>query len=70
MDTMENTSDINEEAIMPSNIPNVAYIRPVKNGGAILYAVCVEGKELALFDSEEAAYYTARQHELEARLVH
>ncbi len=51
--------------------PPVAYVRPVSNGRGIGYAVCsADGTQLALFASRDAAYFAAKQHDLEPVLIH
>lgn len=43
----------------------LTYIRPVDMGESIGYAVCTEdGAQLAIFASQEAAFFSARQHNL------
>ncbi len=49
----------------------LTYIRPVDLGEEMGYAVCTEdGIQLAVFGSEEAAYFSARQHNLTPVSVH
>lgn len=49
----------------------LAYVRPNKRGENAGFAVCAaDGTQLAIFASEEAAIYAARQHDLEAVLIH
>lgn len=49
----------------------VAYVRPVITEKGKSYAVCAaDGTQLALFDSEEAAFFSAKQHDLEPVLIH
>jgi len=49
----------------------VAYVRPIKTDKGMSYAVCTaDGTQLALFASEEAAWFAAKQHELEPVLLH
>ncbi len=73
---MNNTSGSNKllynEAIssLMGALP-VAYIRPTRSGNATVYAVCTaDGTELATFNSQEAAIFAARQHDLEPMLMH
>lgn len=54
-----------------ADVGNIAYIRPVAQGkgtGYVLFAA--DGTELATFPSRDAAYFTARQHDLEPVSVH
>ena len=47
------------------------YIKPIAFGEGQAYAVCTEdGVELAVFGTPEAAYYSARQHNLTPVSVH
>lgn len=49
----------------------VAYVRPVITDKGKSYAVCAaDGTQLALFDSEDAAFFSAKQHDLEPVLIH
>jgi len=49
----------------------IAYVRPVKTDKGLNYAVCTsDGMQLALFATEEAAYFAAKQHDLEPVLLH
>lgn len=52
-------------------IAHMAYIRPIKTPGKTGYAVCAaDGTELAVFESEDEAYFTARQHNLQPVSIH
>ena len=49
----------------------VAYIRPTLSGNAMTYAVCTaDGTQLATFNTKEAAFLAARQHDLEPMHTH
>lgn len=49
----------------------VAYVRPIKTNTGMNYAVCTsDGTQLALFATEEAAWFAAKQHDLEPVLLH
>ena len=49
----------------------VAYIRPIDAATGKAYAVCAaDGTELAVFDCMVTAQFTARQHNLEATVLH
>ena len=53
------------------NSSTLAYVRPVITENGKSYAVCsADGTQLALFATEEAAYFTAKQHDLEPVLIH
>jgi len=62
------TSDV--QTILLSSLP-VAYVRPVITTKGKNYAVCAaDGTQLALFATEDAAWYAAKQHDLEPVLLH
>lgn len=49
----------------------IAYVRPVITEHGRNYAVCTaDGTQLALFATQDAAYFAAKQHDLEPTLVH
>lgn len=49
----------------------LTYIRPIQMGESIGYAVCSEdGSQLAVFATPEAAFFSARQHNLIPMRVH
>ena len=49
----------------------VAYVRPVMTEKGKNYAVCTaDGTQLAIFPTQDAAYFAAKQHELEPVLIH
>jgi len=44
----------------------MAYIKPTLSDGMTVYAVyAADGTQLATFDTEDSAYYTARRNNLE-----
>lgn len=48
-----------------------AYIRPASTDKGQGYAVCAsDGTQLAVFATRDAAFFAAKQHELEPTLVH
>lgn len=52
-------------------LETMAYIKQVKDGAALSYAVfAADGTQLAIFESEEKAYYTAVKHNLEPSSIH
>lgn len=73
---LENTIRINENAMHHmeayAGAAFMTYIRPVMlEDNTLAYAVCSEdGSQLALFASEEAAYFSARQNNLSPVHVH
>ncbi|NBX03238.1 MAG: DUF1150 family protein [Alphaproteobacteria bacterium] len=61
----------NEGFAAIANAAPVAYIRPLLSGNSIIYAVCTaDGTQLATFNTQEAAFFAARQHELEPMYMH
>lgn len=50
---------------------NIAYVVRVSDNGQEGYAVCLNnGSRLAVFPTRDAAFYSARQHDLEPFSVH
>ena len=63
--------ELNEMVAALGELGNSAYIKSVpseKGTGFALFAA--DGTQLAIFPSREAAYFTARQHDLEPVSVH
>ncbi|MBY0406579.1 MAG: DUF1150 domain-containing protein [Rickettsiales bacterium] len=57
-------------SILMDTLP-VAYVRPVITENGRNYAVCTaDGTQLALFATQDAAYFAAKQHDLEPVLIH
>jgi hypothetical protein len=49
----------------------LAYVKPVSTDKGQAFAVCSsEGEMLALFPTQDAAFFAAKQHELEPMLLH
>lgn len=49
----------------------IAYIRSVNTDKGRRYAVCTtDGTQLAIFATQDAAYFAAKQHDLEPVLIH
>ena len=56
--------------IMLDALP-VAYVRPVMTDSGKNYAVCTaDGTQLAVFPTQDAAFFAAKQHDLEPTLIH
>jgi len=54
-----------------ASIMHLAYVRPVSRDKNAGYAVCAaDGTQLAVFATQDAAYFAAKQHDLEPVLVH
>ncbi len=71
MRTDKTLMELNELIAGLADVGNAAYIKAVPKGkgtGFGLYAA--DGTQLATFPSREAAYFTARQHNLEPVSVH
>jgi hypothetical protein len=65
-----NKSSSDVFSIMLNTVP-VAYVRPVDTDQGVHYAVCTaDGTQLAVFASQDAAYFAAKQHDLEPMLIH
>ena len=48
----------------------LAYVKPVNTDKGRAYAVCsADGETLALFATQDAAFFAAKQHELEPVLL-
>lgn len=63
-----NKGDVQQ--IMLTTLP-VAYVRPVDTDKGVHYAVCTgDGTQLAVFATQDAAYFAAKQHDLEPMLIH
>lgn len=49
----------------------LAYVKPIATDRGRGYAVCAsDGTQLAVFSSKDAAFFAARQHDLEPVLIH
>ncbi len=49
----------------------IAYIRSINTDKGKRYAVCTtDGTQLAIFATQDAAYFAAKQHDLEPVLIH
>jgi hypothetical protein len=71
MDTPDNKSAAQEFYTLMLNSLPVAYVRPVMTDKGMNYAVCTaDGTQLALFATQDAAYFAAKQHDLEPVLIH
>ncbi len=52
-------------------LETMAYIKPVRDGLILNYAVfAADGTQLALFETEEKAFYTAVKHNLAPVSIH
>lgn len=67
MDVIDDTETLQ---ILFQPLP-IAYVRPVMTDKGKGYAVCTaDGTQLALFATEDAAYFAAKQHDLDPVLLH
>lgn len=65
------TTNVADAAMALIGVTQFAYIRPVADDGKTAYAVCAaDGTQLAVFESQEAAFFTAKQHDLEPVRLH
>jgi len=68
MDTPEKSEDFYYSMI---EVSPVAYVRPVMTEQGKNYAVyTADGTQLAIFSTQDAAYFAAKQHDLEPVLIH
>jgi hypothetical protein len=52
-------------------LETMAYIKPVRDGLVMSYAVfAADGTQLAMFETEEKAFYTAMKHNLAPHSIH
>lgn len=64
-------SKLEDIMIAMVGLETVAYIKPVQDGLVISYAVfAADGTQLAVFDSQEKAFYTAVKHNLAPVSIH
>lgn len=72
MDSTNGNKNIESDAvsILLESAP-IAYIRSVNTDKGRRYAVCTtDGTQLAMFATQDAAYFAAKQHDLEPVLIH
>ncbi len=74
MTNMNNYSDESQDmdvVAAPQEESFITYIKPVHVGDGFGYAVCTEdGAQLAIFATQEAAFYSARQFNLTPMVLH
>lgn len=71
MDTTGSKNTHHEVYSIMLNALPVAYVRPVDTEHGKHYAVCTaDGTQLAIFATQDAAYFAAKQHDLEPMLTH
>lgn len=65
------TSDITGNPALFYDTAPIAYVRPVATDKGSGFAVCsADGTQLAVFATRDAAYYAAKQHDLEPMDIH
>jgi hypothetical protein len=71
MDILKEKETAAEPASTLPMTAHMAYVRPVSKDKSAGFAVCAsDGTQLAVFATEDAAYFAAKQHDLEPVLVH
>lgn len=54
-----------------NDFSSLAYVREVETEKGVGFAVCAaDGTQLAIFNSRDAAYFAAKQHDLEPVYLH
>ena len=70
MNTPQKALTLQQISVLLDALP-IAYVRPVKTEQGVQYAVCsTDGTQLATFATRDAAYFAAKQNDLEPTLVH
>lgn len=70
MDTFKSHKPSEVATVLLENVP-LAYVRPIDTQDGRGYAVCAaDGTQLALFATQEAAFFAAKQHDLDPVLIH
>ena len=70
MDSPDNDLIVPEPMIL-LNASAVAYVRPAQTDKGPGYAVCAgDGTQLAVFATRDAAFFAAKQHDLDPVLIH
>ncbi len=68
---MDTGSDMEDMLFTMIDAAPIAYVRPVMTEQGKGYAVCSsDGTQLALFSTRDAAYFAAKQHDLDPVLIH
>ncbi len=72
MDTPGNSNSTYTGFSLFSDLSALAYVRPVttEQGGSGFAVCAADGTQLAVFSTRDAAYFAARQHDLEPVLTH
>jgi len=64
------TDDLVEYVVIDYTV-NIAYIKPIPTGDSNLYAVhSSDGRQLAVFESYDSAFFAARQYNFAPVSVH
>lgn len=65
------SDDTLEPSVLPSELMDIAYIKPIIYKGSNLYSVhTADGKQLAVFESYDSAFFAARQNNFAPVSVH
>jgi hypothetical protein len=65
------TTTLEELMMAMVGVETMAYIKPVSDGNDAGFAVfAADGTQLAVFSTEEGAYFTARQNNLDPVSIH
>lgn len=65
------TATLEELMMAMVGVETMAYIKPVSDGNEPGFAVfAADGTQLAVFPTEESAFYTARQNNLDPVSIH
>ena len=71
MNSPAHDSAASDQVMSVLGITHMAYIRQVSEGQEKGFAVCAaDGTQLAVFSTQEAAFFSARQHDLEPVQLH
>lgn len=71
MNSAGETGSVSDITMSMIGLSHIAYIRRTHEAGEEGYAVCAaDGTQLAVFTTQEAAYFSARQHDLEPVQLH
>ncbi len=68
---MSTANEFDDASYVMLDANPVAYVRPVITEQGKTYGVfSSDGQQLALFSTQEAAYFAAKQHDLDPVLIH
>lgn len=68
---MDAGSELDDTPFVMMDTNPIAYVKPVQTEQGKTYGVFTsDGLQLALFSTQEAAYFAAKQHDLDPVLIH